>query len=114
MTHIFQELDRCLFGVLKRRGQYTLPFDDDRTTTDFLLKIFRTFKETMLEPNIWSSFQEAGFAFNTRAEPYRRRFDEEKLRKTPAFQEIYSLDFPLEKLSARRRSAKFGWINRPE
>jgi hypothetical protein len=28
-THVFQELDLCLFGVLKRRGQYRLPFDDN-------------------------------------------------------------------------------------
>jgi hypothetical protein len=28
-THVFQELDPCLFGVLKGRGQYILPFDND-------------------------------------------------------------------------------------
>jgi 2-methylisocitrate lyase-like PEP mutase family enzyme len=49
--HIFQELDLCLFGVLKRRGQYGLPFDDDHTTTNFLLMIYRTFRQTMIEPN---------------------------------------------------------------
>jgi 2-methylisocitrate lyase-like PEP mutase family enzyme len=42
-THIFQELDLCLFGVLKRRGQYLLPFDDHQTTTSFLLNIYWTF-----------------------------------------------------------------------
>jgi hypothetical protein len=47
--------------------------------------------------------------------PVRSRiaFDsEEKLRITPGFQEIWSLDFPLEKLSPRRQNAKFRWINR--
>jgi hypothetical protein len=34
----------------------TLPFDDDRPTTGFLLKIYHFFKQTMIEPNIWSSF----------------------------------------------------------
>jgi hypothetical protein len=62
----------------------------------------------MIKPNIWSSFQEAGFEFDTRTEPYHIQFHEEKLRKTPAFQEIWSLVFSLEKLTAKRRSAKFG------
>jgi hypothetical protein len=113
-THIFQELDLGLFGVLKRQGRYVLPFDDDQTTTIFLLKIYRTFRQTMIEQNIWGAFQEAGLGFNTSSEPYRIRFSEEKLRSTPGFQEIWSLDFPLEKLSPIRQNAKLGWINRLE
>jgi hypothetical protein len=113
-THIFQELDLCLFGVLKRRGQYLLPFDDDQTTTNFLLKIYRTFRQTMIKLNIWGAFQETGLGFSTSSEPYLIRFREEKLRSTPGFQEIWSLDFPLEKLSPIRQNAKFGLINRLE
>jgi hypothetical protein len=111
-THIFQELDLCLFAVLKRRGQYILPFDDDQTTNNFLLKIDRTFRQTMIEPNIWGAFQEAGLGFDTSSEPGRIRSREEKVRSTPGFQEIWSLDFPLDKLSPRRQNAKFEWINR--
>jgi hypothetical protein len=51
-TRTCQKLDICLFGVLKRRGRYTLPFDDDRRTTGFLLKIYWTFKQTMIGPDI--------------------------------------------------------------
>jgi hypothetical protein len=51
-TDIFQQLDICLFGVLKRKEQYALPFGNDQTTIDFLLNIYRTFKQTMTEPNI--------------------------------------------------------------
>jgi hypothetical protein len=79
-----------------------------------LLNIYRTFKHTIIEPNIWGAFHEAGFEFDTRTEPDHLGFHEEKLRKTPAFQEISSLDFPLEKLSRRRQTAKFGWINEVE
>jgi hypothetical protein len=103
-----------LFGVLKRRGQYKLPFDDDQGTATFLLKIYRTFKQTMIEVNIWAAFQQAGFEFDVSREPYRLRFDREKLRSSPAFQEIWSLDFPLEKLSVRRQQTRFGWINQLE
>lgn len=113
-TQIFQELDVSLFGVLKRRGQYKLPFDDDQGTANFLLRIYRTFKQTMIEANIWAAFRQAGFEFDVGREPYRLRFDEEKLRSSPAFQEIWSLDFPLEKLSVRRQRARFGWINQLE
>jgi hypothetical protein len=113
-THIFPQLDICLFGVLKRKEQSALPFGNDQTTIDFLLNIYRTFKQTMIEPNIWGAFHETGFEFHTRTEAYRLVFHEEKLRKTPAFQEFWSLDFSLEKLSRRRQAAKFGWINQVE
>jgi hypothetical protein len=68
----------------------------------------------MIEPNIWDAFHEAGFEFETRTELYRLVFHEEKLRKTPGLQEIWSLDFPREKLSRRRHAAKFGWIKQVE
>jgi hypothetical protein len=68
----------------------------------------------MVEANIWGAFQQAGFEFEVGAEPYRLRFDKEKWRASPAFREIWSLDFPLEKLSTRRQNARFGWINKPE
>jgi hypothetical protein len=113
-TQIFQELDPSLFGVFKRKGQYKLPFDDDQPTATFLLNVYRTFKQMMVEANIWRAFQQAGFEFEVGADPYRLRFDKEKLRASPAFREIWSLDFPLEKLSTRRQNARFGWINKPE
>jgi hypothetical protein len=68
----------------------------------------------MIEPNIWDAFHEAGFEFDPSAELYRLVFHEEKLRKTPALQEIWSIDSPLEKLSRRRQIAKFGWIKQGE
>jgi hypothetical protein len=57
-THILQELDVSLFGVLKRREQYVLPFEDNQTTAGFLLRIYPTFKQTMTEPNICGAFHE--------------------------------------------------------
>jgi 2-methylisocitrate lyase-like PEP mutase family enzyme len=59
-ARIFQKLDLCLFGVLKRRGQYVFPFDNDQTTTNFLLKIYQTFRQTMIEPNIWEPLKKLG------------------------------------------------------
>jgi hypothetical protein len=51
-THIFQELDLSLFGVLKRRGQYEFPFEDDQTNGGCLLTSYRTFRQAMIEVNI--------------------------------------------------------------
>jgi hypothetical protein len=48
------------------------------------------------------------------AEPYRLLFNEEKLRESKGFQELWMIDFALDQLSALRRAANFGWINQPE
>jgi hypothetical protein len=55
-TQIFQELDISFFGVLKRREQYRLPFDEDDGTAVFLLKTYRTFKQIMIESQYLGSF----------------------------------------------------------
>jgi hypothetical protein len=113
-TKIFEELDLSLSGVLKRKAHYNLPFDNDEGTAAFVFKSYRVFKETMVEVNIWGAFREAEFQFEISVEPYRLLLHAEILRATPAFREMWSLDVPLEKLSVRRRNARFGWINRPE
>jgi hypothetical protein len=49
-----------------------------------------------------------------RKEPWMLLFDEEKLRGSAGFQELSSVDFPLDQLSGQRRTARFRWINKPE
>jgi hypothetical protein len=51
-TQILQELDVSLFGVLKRRQQHVLPFENIQLTAGFLFKIYRAFMQTMMEPNM--------------------------------------------------------------
>jgi hypothetical protein len=43
-TQTLHHLDVSLFGVLKRGGQFKLPFDDDQDIADFLFKVYRIFK----------------------------------------------------------------------
>jgi hypothetical protein len=62
----------------------------------------RTFKQTMIEANIWGAFQQVGFELDTSRYPYRLRFNEEELRRSPGLQDISALDFSFEKLSAYR------------
>jgi hypothetical protein len=92
----------------------TLGFDVEPPSRMPLPDIYHDFRQTMVEPNIWGAFRALGFEFDTRGEPYRLLFDEEKLRESTGFRELWSIDFPLDQLSVRRRNTKFGWINQPE
>jgi hypothetical protein len=85
-----------LFGVLKRRLGYKLPFEDERETVKSIMKGYHDFKETMVEPNIWGAFRAIGleFEFDIEAEPYRFLFNEEKLRQSAGFLGRWSIDFP--------------------
>jgi hypothetical protein len=55
-TQIFQVLDLLLFGVLKRRGPYQLPFEDDFRTAWLTQEMYYDFRRTMIQPNIWEAF----------------------------------------------------------
>jgi hypothetical protein len=68
-TQIFQVLDVTLFGVLKRRLGYKLPFEDEKETVRFRMKVYHDFKETKVESNIWRAFGAIGFEFDTEAKP---------------------------------------------
>jgi hypothetical protein len=113
-THIFQILDLTLFGVLKRRPRYELPFETDNSTVKLLMKVYNDFRQTMVPSNAWGAFHALGFEYDTRRESSRLLFDKEKLRGSGGLQELSSLDFPLDQLSDRRRVAPFEWINGPE
>jgi hypothetical protein len=52
----------------------------------------------MVKVNIWIAFQTAGFEFDVDVEPYYIRFDREILNRSRSFEEMWSLDFPLERL----------------
>jgi hypothetical protein len=95
-----------------------LPFEDEKETVKFIMKVDRDFKQTMVEPNIWGAFRAIGFEFefDTKAEPHRLLFNEEKVRESVGSRELWSNDFPLDQPSSRRQrqNARFGWINKQE
>jgi hypothetical protein len=103
-TQIFQILDVMLFGVLKRRLGYKLPFEDENEAVKFIMKLYRDFKQTMVEPNIWGAFRVIGFEFEfyTEAEPYRLLFNKEKLRQSEGFRGLWSIAFPVDQRSSGR------------
>jgi hypothetical protein len=89
-----------MFGVLKRRPRYELPFGDEKTTIKFIMKVYHDFTQTLVESNIWGALQALGFEseFDTTSELYRLLFNVEKLRESAGFRELWSIDFPLDQL----------------
>jgi hypothetical protein len=50
-TKNFQLLDVTLFDVLKRGVGHKLPFEDEKETVKFIMKVYHDFKQTMVESN---------------------------------------------------------------
>jgi hypothetical protein len=113
-THLFQVLDLTLFGALKRRRQYELPFDTDHRAAGFIQNVYHSFRETMTDPKIRAAFTHIGITFARVGAVVRVGFDEIILRDSSGFQELWAIDFPRESLSAQRRNSSFGWINKQE
>jgi hypothetical protein len=113
-TQVFQILDLTVFLVLTRRPRYELPVDDDDAILKSIMKVYHDFMQTMAQPNVWGTFHALALEFDTRKDPYRLLFHEEKLRGNAGFQELCSVDCPVDQLSDRRRRARFGWINKHE
>jgi hypothetical protein len=96
----------------KRRGQYRLPFGDEKGTAEFITKVYHKSRPAMIDENIWGVFGQNGLAFVTIDEIQRVTFDEMKLRGNRHFEELWAIDFSLEDLPVRQGHAQFGWINR--
>jgi hypothetical protein len=87
-THIFLVVDLTLFGALKRRPRYELPFETDHATVKFMMKVYHDFRQTMVPSNVWGAFHALGLDYDTRKEPSRLLFDEGKLKGRACIQEL--------------------------
>jgi hypothetical protein len=52
-----------------------------------------------------------GFQYEERENTRYLTVNEAAIRPSPGFQEIWQFDYVLDRLSARRQSQKWGWIN---
>jgi hypothetical protein len=59
-----------------------LLFEDEKEAVQFIMKGYHDFNQTMVEPNIARAFQWIEFEFDTKAEPYRLSFNEDKLSQS--------------------------------
>jgi hypothetical protein len=69
-------------------------------------------KQTFIAHNVRSSFVQIGVSYDINVVLYRLIFDESTLRQSQGFLTPWHRDYPLEQLSTRRRSVRFGWVNR--
>jgi hypothetical protein len=89
-----------------------LPFEDEKETVKFIMKVYHDFKQTMVESNTWEALWAIEVELDTEPESYWLLFNEEKLRQTEDFRELWSIDLALDQLSSWRQNARFGWINK--
>jgi hypothetical protein len=78
------------------------------------MKVYHDFTQTRVRLNVWAAFRALVFEFDMRREPYGLLFDNVQLRESGGYEELWSVDFPLDQLSGRGRTAQFGWITKPE
>jgi hypothetical protein len=57
-TKIFQVLDLTLFGVLKRQCQYQITFETEHRTADFIFKVYKGFRSTIIDAISGKHFEE--------------------------------------------------------
>jgi hypothetical protein len=110
-TNIFQILDISFFGILKRRKAQFFETEDGTKVYQQLMKLLHCFYETANWFTITGSFKKAGILIDATQSPYRLSFDEEKMRNSDSFLELWNLNFPFEKLSSRRQNSIFGFLN---
>jgi hypothetical protein len=59
-THTFQMLDVVLFDNLKNYANSLKMFNKEQSAAAFLLGVYRDFKQTVIEMNIWGLLQPSG------------------------------------------------------
>jgi hypothetical protein len=69
-------------------------------------------KGTLIEDNVRSSFMQLDLTYDIDIIPYVLILDEHVLRQSLRFASLWERDYLVEKLSQRRRSATFGWVNK--
>jgi hypothetical protein len=95
-TQLFQVLDLTLFGVLKRHGQYQLPFEDHGETSRFVKKMYHDHdsRMTMIEPSVWGVFRGIGVKDWVVNGVQRVSFEAMTLREAKGFMGLSDIDFP--------------------
>jgi hypothetical protein len=87
-----------------------MPLGNDELTFAFIRNAFHSLKQTFVPENVRNAFQMLGFEFNVAKSPYIVLFQEERLRGSHGFREIWDADSPLDELSKRCRDVRGGLI----
>jgi hypothetical protein len=109
-TNIFQALDLCFFGALQKLKQtITGEFDDD-LINKHISKLVHAYKQTVTSMTIRRCFRRAGLYPAISSKTWKLGCDEERMRMSRGFQEIWERNIRTEELTRRRRLHRWGWI----
>ena len=111
-SHVFQVLDKLLFGVLKKHKKYIPKNDDIQPLIDHMYRIFHAYELSSCSTTIRSSFMKTGFEYFTKNNKLYLKMNKSKIQNSIEFKEIWNHNYSLDDMSMRRKSIKFGWINR--
>jgi transposase len=109
---IFQMLDLVFFGVFKRTKKHLAKDPSVPVMEDHAMRMFRACESAGASSTVRGGFIRAGFIYTRNADGgYVLGFDEAKIRNAPEFREVWDIDFPMHKLSPRRRTSRWGFLN---
>ena len=111
-SHVFQVLDKLLFGVLKKHKKNIPKNDDIQPLIDHMYRIFHAYELSSCSTTIRSSFMKTGFEYFTKNNKLYLKMNKSKIQNSIEFKEIWNHNYSLDDMSMRRKSIKFGWINR--
>ncbi|OHT08942.1 hypothetical protein TRFO_22367 [Tritrichomonas foetus] len=109
-SHIFQVLDVSIFGILKNYLK-SLPHKASlHVQVDLCWRTFRAFELATCSTTIRSAFEKTGFIIQ-HTNSKKIEINEEKIRNSSDFKELFQKNIQIENISQRRRSAKWGFVN---
>jgi hypothetical protein len=110
LTHVL--INQTIVIALKKHAISLQTLAQGYRAAAFVLKIYHTFKETMVEINIWWPFGAILYIHDIEKMPDGLLFNEKKFQQSRGFVELSERNTALECLSKRRRELKIGWINK--
>jgi hypothetical protein len=108
---VFQVLDKLIFGVLKTVKRHVAKTDTLPPAADHARRIFLAYERATVSETVRSAWVYSGFDCVKREGMWYLTVNEERIRESPEFKEVRDIDFPEQRLSQKRRSQKWGWIN---
>jgi hypothetical protein len=96
--NVFQALDFTFFGVLKQLEQTRTGGFDDNSINNKIIKFGHAYEQIAPLMTIRELFKRVTMSPEIGSRPLRSGFDEERLRNSPGFKEIWECQINVEEL----------------
>jgi hypothetical protein len=111
-SDIFQVLDVLLFGLLKRSKRFQMRDDGLDAHVDHISRLVRAYETVTACTTIKAAWGKAEFEYENRSMTTYVSVNEQQIRESPDFREIWRFDYRESRLSTRRQKQERGWINK--